>query len=76
VAEGTDGTVYFLGTPIFYSPWLSFSLNNQRKSGFLAPSFGTRSDSGIELSLPYYWNIAPNMDATIAPRVMTKRGVQ
>ncbi|SBT03407.1 LPS-assembly protein LptD [Candidatus Propionivibrio aalborgensis] len=76
VAEGTDGTVYFLGTPILYSPWLSFSLNNQRKSGFLAPTFGTSSNRGIELAMPYYWNIAPNMDATIAPRVMTKRGVQ
>ncbi|MFT3849398.1 MAG: lipid IV(A) palmitoyltransferase PagP [Propionivibrio sp.] len=76
VGEGTDGTVYFKGVPIFYSPWLSFSLNNERKSGFLAPSFGTSSDNGIELALPYYWNIAPNMDATIAPRVMSKRGVQ
>lgn len=76
VAEGSDGTVYFLGTPILYSPWLSFSLNNQRKSGFLSPTFGTSSNSGIELALPYYWNIAPNMDATITPRVMSKRGVQ
>lgn len=75
VAEGSDGTVYFLGTPILYSPWLSFSLNNQRKSGFLAPSFGTNSDNGIELATPYYWNIAPNMDATVTPRVMSKRGL-
>lgn len=76
VGEGTDGTVYFKEVPIFYSPWLSFSLNNERKSGLLAPSFGTSSDNGVELDLPYYWNIAPNMDATITPRVMTKRGVQ
>ena len=76
VGEGTDGTVYFQGVPILYSPWLTFSLNNQRKSGFLAPSFGTNSDSGIEIATPYYWNIAPNMDATITPRVMTKRGTQ
>ncbi len=76
VADGTDGAVYFLGVPILYSPWLSFSLNNERKSGLLAPSFGTTSDSGIELALPYYWNIAPNMDATITPRIMTKRGTQ
>ena len=74
VAEGNDGTVYFLDVPIFYSPWLSFSLNRGRKSGFLAPNFGTNSDSGIEFALPYYWNIAPNMDATITPRVMSKRG--
>ncbi len=76
VAEGKDGTVYFMDTPILYSPWLSFSLNNQRKSGFLLPSIGTSSDNGFEYTQPYYWNIAPNMDATISPRLMTKRGVQ
>jgi LPS-assembly protein len=76
VGDAQDGTIYFKGMPILYSPWLSFSLNNQRKSGFLAPSFGTKSDSGVELSLPYYWNIAPNLDATITPHVMTKRGMQ
>lgn len=76
VGEGDDGTVYFKGVPIFYTPWLSFSLNNQRKSGFLAPSLGTNSDSGVEFSLPYYWNIAPNMDTTITPRVISKRGLQ
>ncbi len=76
VAEGTDGSLTFLGIPIFYSPWLSFSLNNQRKSGFLSPTFGTTSNSGIEIALPYYWNIAPNMDATITPRTYSKRGVQ
>ena len=76
VGEGSNGTVYFKDVPIFYSPWLSFSLNNERKSGLLAPSFGTSSDNGLEFDLPYYWNIAPNMDATITPRVMSKRGVQ
>ena len=76
VATGDDGTVYFKDVPIFYSPWLSFSLNNARKSGFLVPSFGTSTTSGAEFALPYYWNIAPNMDATITPRVMTKRGLQ
>ena len=76
VGEGANGTVYFKDVPIFYTPWLSFSLNNERKSGFLAPSLGTSSDNGVEFDLPYYWNIAPNMDATISPRVMVKRGVQ
>lgn len=76
VGEGRDGAIYFKGVPILYSPWLSFSLNNQRKSGLLAPTFGTTSQSGFDLTLPYYWNIAPNMDATIAPRVFSKRGVQ
>ncbi|MGP1609469.1 MAG: LPS-assembly protein LptD, partial [Burkholderiales bacterium] len=76
VAEGTNGTVYFLGVPILYTPWLSFSLNNERKSGFLSPTFGSTSKSGLELTLPYYWNIAPDMDATISPRVLSKRGIQ
>jgi LPS-assembly protein len=76
VAEGTDGKVVFLGVPILYSPWLSFSLNNERKSGLLSPTFGSSSKSGIELTLPYYWNIAPDMDATISPRYLSKRGTQ
>ncbi|HXU93634.1 MAG TPA: LPS assembly protein LptD, partial [Gallionella sp.] len=67
--------VEFMGAPILYSPWMDFPLNDQRKSGFLAPVFGSTSKGGSDLMVPYYWNIAPNRDATIAPRVMTKRGV-
>jgi len=67
--------VEFMGAPILYSPWMDFPLNDQRKSGFLAPVFGGTTRGGSELTLPYYWNIAPNRDATIAPRVMTKRGL-
>ncbi len=76
VAEGSEGKVVFQGVPILYSPWLSFSLDNQRKSGLLTPTFGSTSKSGIEVMAPWYWNIAPNMDATIAPRLMAKRGAQ
>lgn len=76
VGEGHDATVVFKGVPLFYTPWLSFSLNNKRKSGLLTPTFGTSSKSGLEFTLPYYWDIAPNMDATIAPRLMSKRGLQ
>ncbi len=68
--------IEFKGIPILYTPWVSFSFNNQRKSGLLAPTYGTTSKSGFELSIPYYWNIAPNMDATIATRALSKRGVQ
>lgn len=75
---GTARNAYldFMGVPLLYTPWISFPLNNQRKSGFLAPSFGTTGNSGSEFALPYYWNIAPNYDATITPRVFTKRGLQ
>jgi LPS-assembly protein len=76
VAEGRDGTVTFKGVPILYSPWIDFSLDNQRKSGFLAPLVGSTNMSGGEVSVPWYWNIAPDKDATITARVMQKRGVQ
>ena len=69
-----DATLYFMGTPLLYSPWLTFSLNNERKSGLLTPSFGSTNKGGIEYTQPFYWNISQNMDATIAPRFMTKRG--
>ena len=74
--EGTarNATLYFKGTPILYSPWLSFSLNNERKSGLLTPTMGSTSLGGLEFTQPFYWNIAQNMDATIAPRIMAKRG--
>ncbi|HSI43679.1 MAG TPA: LPS-assembly protein LptD [Methylotenera sp.] len=68
--------VEFKGVPLLYTPWLSFSFNNQRKSGLLAPTFGSTSRSGFELTTPFYWNIAPNMDATLATRVLSKRGIQ
>ncbi|MBI3524789.1 MAG: LPS-assembly protein LptD [Betaproteobacteria bacterium] len=74
VARGA--TLVFQGVPILYAPWFSFSLNNQRKSGLLSPTIGTTSNGGIEMTLPYYWNIAPNMDATISPRTISKRGIQ
>ena len=73
---GRNATVYFKGVPIFYTPWLSFSLSNQRQSGLLTPTFGSTSKSGIEFTQPIYWNIAPDMDATFSPRLMVKRGVQ
>lgn len=69
-------SVEFKGVPILYTPWIDFPFNKQRKSGFLAPSFGTTTKSGFEFASPYYWNIAPDMDATITPRYMGKRGMQ
>jgi LPS-assembly protein len=76
VATAHGSTLWFLGVPILYSPYISFPLDNKRKSGFLAPTFGSSGQSGFEASLPYYWNIAENMDATVTPKVFTKRGVQ
>ena len=70
-----DITLAVKDIPVFYFPYLSFPINDERQSGFLTPSFGLDEDSGLDVRVPYYWNIAPNMDATIAPRVLTNRGV-
>ncbi len=67
--------VEFMNVPILYSPWMDFPLGEQRKSGFLSPIIGGTTKGGSELTLPIYWNISPNYDATIAPRFMSKRGV-
>ena len=69
-------TAKFKGVPFFYTPWMSFPLNNERKTGFLAPVFGRSSNSGIDLETPFYWNIAPHRDALFTPRYLSKRGVQ
>jgi LPS-assembly protein len=71
-----NARIEFKGVPLLYTPWISFSFNDQRKSGFLAPTIGSTSRSGFEVLAPYYWNIAPNMDATLAARALSKRGVQ
>jgi LPS-assembly protein len=76
VGTGHHATVRFFGVPIVYSPWLEFPLSNERKSGFLTPTFGSSSIRGFDAAMPYYLNLAPNYDATLAPRVMTKRGFQ
>jgi LPS-assembly protein len=68
--------VEFKGVPILYTPWMDFALDGSRRSGFLGPVFGSTNKGGTEMTLPYYWNIAPNYDATIAPRAIAKRGMQ
>jgi len=75
VGVARNARVEFLGVPILYMPWMDFSLSDKRQSGFLGPVFGSTAKSGAEITLPYYWNIAPNRDATIAPRAMVKRGL-
>lgn len=69
-------TINFFGAPIFYWPYLSFPISGARRSGFLMPRFGYSDQHGGELAVPYYWNIAPNYDATFTPRWLGKRGVQ
>ena len=73
VAEGA--VLRFQDVPIMAFPAMSFPLSDKRKSGFLPPTIGLDSVNGAELTVPYYWNIAPNRDATFYPTVMARRGV-
>ncbi|HLF11511.1 MAG TPA: LPS assembly protein LptD [Gammaproteobacteria bacterium] len=66
----------FKGVPILYAPYFSFPINNERKSGFLSPDIGERDRTGIDVSIPYYLNLAENYDLTLEPRYMSKRGTQ
>lgn len=72
----TNAVLYTHGIPILYTPYLNFPIDNRRQSGFLYPQFGFGSQSGFGLGIPYYWNIAPNMDDTITPYIWAKRGLQ
>jgi LPS-assembly protein len=80
-ADGSVGQAYharvrLFDIPILYLPYFTFPVSKQRKSGFLYPKVGSSSNSGVEIETPYYWNIAPYMDATITPHYMSKRGTQ
>lgn len=75
VGTAHDAKVYFLDVPVMYAPWLEFPLSNERKSGFLTPTIGSTQTRGFEFAAPYYFNLAPNYDLTVTPRIMTKRGL-
>lgn len=66
----------FMDMPLLYTPWADFPLNNARKTGFLAPTIGFTGKSGLDITLPYYLNLAPNYDATLYPRFLATRGLQ
>ncbi|AWB35910.1 LPS-assembly protein LptD [Orrella marina] len=71
-----NGVLYFKDVPILASPYLTFPIRKERKSGFLAPTFAITSQTGFDMALPYYFNIAPNYDATLTLRPTSKRGLQ
>ncbi|MDM7949076.1 LPS-assembly protein LptD [Hydrogenophaga sp.] len=75
--QGTavGGVLEFKGVPILGAPYLSFPLSDARKSGVLPPTINLDNVSGLEITLPYYLNLAPNLDATLYPTLMSKRGV-
>ncbi len=73
---GTNGVMRFFDIPIAYVPYFTAPTSNQRRSGILAPVAGYNSNNGIDVTQPYYVNIAPNRDLLLLPRVMGQRGVQ
>lgn len=72
---GTGAVLKLGGMPVFGSPWFTFPLSEERKSGFLSPVVGMSSARGLDIAIPYYFNIAPNYDYTLTPQIITKRGV-
>jgi LPS-assembly protein len=76
VGVAKSGSLVFKGVPLLYWPSMSFPLGDQRKSGFLVPTVAASESTGFDLAVPYYWNIAPNYDLTLVPRLMSKRGMQ
>ena len=71
-----NGVLYFKDVPILASPYLTFPLKKERKSGFLLPTFGSTTNTGIDYTQPYYFNLAPNYDMTMQLRAMSKHGLQ
>ncbi len=72
--RATHATLRFLGVPILAAPSLTFPVTAERKSGWLPPTGDLSNRGGFAVSVPYYWNIAPNLDATVSPGYSTKRG--
>ena len=73
VARNT--TLLIKNIPVSYSPYFNFPLDDRRMSGFLYPQIGYGSRNGLDLAVPYYFNIAPNLDATLTPRILSRRGL-
>ncbi len=72
----TSPVLYFKDVPILAAPAMTFPFKNERKSGFLPPTIGVTSKNGLELSVPYYFNLAPNYDLTLTPNLIARRGLQ
>lgn len=74
VGTAYNATLSFMHVPIAYSPWMTFPIDDRRRSGFLPPSIGYDETEGFDLTLPYYLNLAPNYDLTLLPRNISERG--
>ncbi len=76
IGTAYQASIHFQGVPLFYLPYLSFPISDKRKSGFLIPRVGYASNRGGDISVPYYFNLAPHYDDTLTPELMTRRGLQ
>jgi LPS-assembly protein len=76
VGTARNARLEFKGVPILYTPWISYPVTNERKSGFLLPGIGQSATRGFEFQAPYYLNLAPNYDATLTPRYLGQRGIE
>lgn len=74
--QAHHATLYLKDMPVFYFPYIDFPIDDRRATGFLFPNAGYTHDSGLELSTPFYWNLAPNYDALLTPTWYTKRGIE
>ena len=74
VGTATNAWLEFKGVPFLYTPYMSFPVDDRRKSGFLSPYLGYSKQNGFDLTVPYYLNLAPNYDLTLMPRYLSRRG--
>lgn len=75
LATAYDATIEVEGVPVFYTPWLRLPLDDRRRTGFLWPDFGNDSDGGLDINVPFYFNLAPNYDALYGSRYIQERGL-
>ena len=75
MATATHATLRWSGVPVFYVPWMTFPVGDQRKTGLLFPSIGSDTRGGLDVTTPIYFNLAPNYDATYSPRYIGERGL-
>ncbi|WP_205342905.1 LPS-assembly protein LptD [Denitrificimonas caeni] len=73
--SATNVTLRIKDVPVFYTPYIYFPIDDRRQSGFLPPSISYSNRKGVDLTTPYYFNLAPNFDATLYPNYMSKRGL-
>lgn len=76
IGTANNARLEFKGVPFIYLPYISYPVTDERKSGWLIPKIGTSQQRGVDVEVPYYWNIAPQYDATFTPRYMSRRGAQ